>query len=115
MSCPLCASSIASTSWLGSIFYRDREFRYVECGGCRSLYCDPMPDDDTLARMYGIDYRTSFECDPRVQDPKQPDRVVSWLSREPRGLFVDYGCGKGDLLVEATRLGWQAAGVELDP
>lgn len=28
--------------------------------------------------------------------------------------LVDYGCGNGELLVEAKRIGWQAFGVELD-
>ena len=115
MSCPLCANPSARPSWLGATSYAGRQFEYVECTGCRSLYCDPMPDDATLAQMYGGDYQTCWEYDPRIEDPKEPDRVLTWLEREPAGFFVDYGCGKGDLLAAATRLGWQCAGVEFDP
>src|SRR5437868_2811560 len=105
MSCPLCAYPSARPSWFGATCYAGREFRYVECGGCRSLYCDPMPDEATVARMYGIEYQTMFEFDPRIEDPKEPERVLAWLQREPPGFFVDYGCGHGEMLTAAAGLG----------
>jgi SAM-dependent methyltransferase len=74
-----------------------------------------MPDDETLAVMYGPEYATSFEEDPGIDDPKEALRVVRWLRQETGGgTFVDYGCGAGSLLIEAARLSWQAIGVELD-
>jgi SAM-dependent methyltransferase len=73
-----------------------------------------MPDDETLARMYGTDYETSFADDPAIADPKEPQRVIEWLRRNERGTFVDYGCGAGALLAEAVRLNWKAVGVEFD-
>jgi len=30
-------------------------------------------------------------------------------------LLLDYGCGNGDLLESAAKLGWQIAGVDFDP
>ncbi len=114
MLCPLCNDSLSRPSWLGSTTYRGREFPYVECVGCRSLYCDPMPDRITLALMYGTEYGTSFAVDPAIEDPKEPQRVVRWLEQAERGTFLDYGCGSGVLLVQAGRLGWEAVGVEFD-
>ncbi|HVF56475.1 MAG TPA: class I SAM-dependent methyltransferase [Pyrinomonadaceae bacterium] len=114
MACPLCNEKEARPSWLGSTVYDGREFPYVECLACRSLYCDPMPDDATLARMYGTDYATGCEADPVVEDPKEPRRVVDRLASLPPGVFLDYGCGGGALLEEAARLRWRAVGVELD-
>lgn len=74
-----------------------------------------MPDDATLAQMYGPDYATSFEEDPGIDDPKESLRVVRWLKKAAsEGTFIDYGCGAGALLVEAIRLNWQAIGVEFD-
>jgi SAM-dependent methyltransferase len=115
MACPLCDREQSRPSWVGSTFYRGREFPYVECLACGSLYCDPMPDAETLSQMYGPDYATSFQEDPAIDDPKEALRVVKWLKlRAGGGTFIDYGCGTGTLLIEAAKLSWQAIGVELD-
>jgi SAM-dependent methyltransferase len=114
MACPLCNHENARPSWVGSTFYRGREFTYVECLSCRSLYCSPMPDTGTLSEMYGPDYVTSFQEDPGIDDPKEAMRVVRWLRARPEGTFIDYGCGTSTLLSEAAKLGWQAVGVEFD-
>jgi SAM-dependent methyltransferase len=74
-----------------------------------------MPDEATLAEMYGPAYETSFRADQAVEDPKEPQRVLEWLRRLGRGVFLDYGCGSGSLLVQAAKLGWEPIGVELDP
>lgn len=112
MACPLCNHQGSRPSWLGSTFYRGREFPYVRCVSCGSLYCDPMPDEQTLAVMYGPDYATSFTEDPGIDDPKEAHRVVQWLRKRDGGTFIDYGCGAGLLLVEALKLNWRAIGVE---
>lgn len=113
-SCWLCAGDRTRPSWLGSTIYAGKVFTYLECVDCGSLFCDPMPDAETLGLMYGASYGTTGD-DAAVEDPKQPRRVVDWLERKTPGSFIDYGCGGGHLLVEARRLGWTAAGVEFDP
>ncbi len=114
MTCPLCNHPLAKPSWTGSAFYLGREYPYVQCLSCGSLYCAAMPDESTTARMYGCEYERSFANGESVQDPREPDRVIRWLRELGGGLFVDYGCGAGILLKEAVRLGWRAIGVELD-
>jgi SAM-dependent methyltransferase len=74
-----------------------------------------MPDDETIAQMYGTAYSESFKVDPHVDDPKEPGRTLEWLRRLGGGTFIDYGCGEGTLLVQAARLGWRPYGVEFDP
>jgi SAM-dependent methyltransferase len=73
-----------------------------------------MPDDDMLRRLYGADYANAA-ADASVEDPKQPQRVLEYLSSRTPGTFVDFGCGSGFLLREAARLGWTSFGVEYDP
>jgi SAM-dependent methyltransferase len=73
-----------------------------------------MPDAHTLEIMYGVDYASSFEADPGIVDPKSPQRVLDFLARQPRGTFLDYGCGEGGLLAKAQEINWTAVGVELD-
>jgi len=114
VACPLCNENQKRDSWLGITRYHGKEFPYSECTRCRSLYCDPMPDDQTLAEMYGPGYAMSFAADPSVDDPKEPEKVLALLAKGTRGTFLDYGCGKGDLLTAAKKLGWNAVGVEFD-
>src|SRR5438270_498816 len=99
--CPLCAEERTRVSPLGPVVYREAEYRYRECLSCGSLFCDPMPDGETLAHMYGPAYATSFADDGCVQDPKEPQRALSWLKALGTGTFVDFGCGAGELLAQA--------------
>ena len=112
--CPLCRHDDTRPSWLGSTVYRGAEFVYMQCLSCGSLFCDPMPDEDVLAQMYGDDYQSRFADDPMVEDPRQPLRVVDWLKRGKAGTFLDYGCGNGAMLTQAAKLNWRAIGVEFD-
>jgi SAM-dependent methyltransferase len=114
MGCPLCGHNQARASWLGSTFYQDKEYPYVECLSCGSLYCEPMPDYETLTRMYGLDYSGTHQDGSSIEDPKQPQKIIEWLRRAEKGTFVDYGCGAGALLEQARRLGWEAVGIELN-
>ena len=114
MACPLCECDRARPSWLGSTRFRGKEFPYVECLLCGSLYCEPMPDDETLARMYGPEYEEGFASEPVIEDNKDPSRIIEWLRKSKTGTFIDYGCGTGALLIEAARLGWETIGVEFE-
>jgi SAM-dependent methyltransferase len=65
--------------------------------------------------MYGPGYSISFSNHHAgITDPKQPQKVVQWLHSHTPGVFIDYGCGDGQLLREAGNFGWQAIGVEFD-
>src|SRR5438876_10911294 len=114
MTCPLCDYEHSRRSWIGSVIYQGKEFPYSECLSCRSLYCDRMPDEETLAEMYGPGYEESQTGNPCLDDPKEPARVAQWLKKLHGKVFIDYGCGTGELLSEALRLNWEAIGVELD-
>jgi SAM-dependent methyltransferase len=113
-SCPLCDHDRSRPSWFGSTLYRGQEYPYAECPSCGTVFCDPMPDEQALAQMYGPDYHQASDVDPNGDDPKEPERAIGWLRRLERGTFVDFGCGAGQLLDEARRLGWQPVGVEFD-
>ena len=115
MNCPLCDYSKSRPSWVGSTYYLRRAFSYFECLSCGSLYCDPMPDAETLAQMYGPDYGNNFGADPSGDDSKDSRRVLELVKKLNAGTFIDYGCGGGELLVEVAKLEWRAIGIEFDP
>jgi SAM-dependent methyltransferase len=62
--------------------------------------------------MYGEDYgdqdRTTYEVD----NGHQPERVLRILDIHTPGTFVDFGCGDGSLLRQASDRGWNCIGVE---
>ena len=114
MRCPLCDREEAAPSWNSIVMFLGQEFRYLQCRACGSLYCCPMPGPDVLKAMYGPEYETSFDDGDGTQDPKEPSRVIELLEKTPKGVFLDYGCGGGDLLVEAGSRGWSILGIEFD-
>lgn len=114
--CPLCGGARAKPSWLGSTIYDGCTYTYLECEVCGSLYCDPMPHSEVLARLYGPEYQDVL-ADHENGGEREISSVIRHLSavhQSAPGLFVDYGCGRGQLLQEASRLGWRAVGVEFD-
>jgi SAM-dependent methyltransferase len=110
--CPLCDCTDVGVSGFGSVIFEGRQYDYKHCRGCGSSFSDPMPDLETLARMYGPSYADAGVGDTDVEDPKEPERVLDWLRRRQPGVFVDFGCGSGSLIVAARALGWTATGVE---
>jgi SAM-dependent methyltransferase len=74
-----------------------------------------MPGPDTLAEMYGSTYGSVSSDGYDILDPKDPRRVLDWVTHLPAGTFVDYGCGAGRLLSDVRSSGWNAVGVEFDP
>lgn len=115
MSCPLCDDDRKRRSWLGSVFYNGREFPFAQCRSCDSLYCDPMPTDEILSEMYGIDAKPYWETDEDEQGHQEQSPVIDLLRSLGSGTFVDYGCGFGSVLQAARSEGWNAIGVEFDP
>src|SRR5256885_4082818 len=108
--CTCCGSDELRPSWMGTIFFKGREFGYLECRRCRSLRCEPMPNAAMLSLMYGEDFKHQLKPMHNVEHPKDPAAVLAILRTLPSGTFMDYGCGAGDLLAEAKKIGWSAAG-----
>ena len=113
--CPLCGNSGGSESWLGRTEWAGNNYRYLDCAGCGSLFCSPMPDKQTVELMYGPNYVRDVG-DPEVETPKAHlTQVMEYLRGRAPGVLVDFGCREGKLLVAAKRAGWHTMGVELDP
>ena len=107
MRCPLCDAACTAPSGFGAVAFDGRRYDYRECRRCGSSACDPMPDAEALARMYGPAYASAGGADASVEDPKAPEQVIARLRSRSPGVFVDFGCGSGSLLALARDLGWR--------
>lgn len=112
--CPLCDSAESHESWL-KLDFGGKTFAYLECEGCRSLFCSPMPKDDDLARMYDGSYIEDAEAHGEDVSLAKFQEVLDFLETRPKGLFLDYGCGDGKLLLEVKKRGWEVIGVDFNP
>lgn len=112
--CPLCNGQKFVSSWLGAIKFNKKDFVYYECQSCYSFICEPMPDEETLLQMYGNAYFED-ECPEEDISIEKFDEVIDFLKKRRKGVFVDYGCGDGSLLMAANKVGWKVIGVEFSP
>ena len=117
-SCPICGSGRFAP--FAAMF----EYSWVECSACGHLFCETPPGDAAVAALYSAEdarrcaqgaiyvdeelFRTRVN---RIARPKA-EFVASVVGE--RGLWVDVGCGTGELLTAARPLGWICRGIEAD-
>jgi SAM-dependent methyltransferase len=95
------------------------------CEACDLEFVHPMPDDATLAAVYGshyfegdgLGYRDYFGAEREVADAKARARVplLTELGAKPGGRWLDVGCADGRFVCEALRRGFDAWGMERSP
>jgi SAM-dependent methyltransferase len=95
----------------------DDTLRVVRCDDCRVMLLNPQPSDAELATIYGQDY---FASETQASPLKSATaRHYLDLLRQygvPAGArLLEVGCGRGELLAEAARQGFDVTGVELSP
>ncbi len=85
-------------------------FSVLRCPRCGLGHTEPIPDD--LTRYYGEVY---YGEGRHLSADFWAWRRARFLDRHVahRGLVVDVGCGTGEFLQAASRLGWRVAGTEL--
>ena len=128
--CGLCGSRRATDAWR-------TEFRTVRrCLSCKLMWCEPMPDEAELARLYGadafgkrdvrqdgetpagyLDYReTRFLARPDSRRIAMRLReLLDGASCDAPPTLLDVGCASGDFMEVAHDCGFAVKGVERDP
>lgn len=121
-SCPLCHSrrlhyafSIPGpTSADGG---RGDGLRVVRCDECRFMLLNPQPSDAELAAIYSADYFLTDEQGHAAAMKSATARGYLELLAQYRGSsggrLLEVGCGQGEGLAEAARMGYAVTGVEI--
>jgi 2-polyprenyl-3-methyl-5-hydroxy-6-metoxy-1,4-benzoquinol methylase len=109
--CPVCGQrgAYAFTNPIG--------FRFAQCPHDGAVYMDPVPTEDTLARLYNDDAYTSKWTPHQDEDAIKPGRALEYLRdvqrAMPQGRLLDVGCATG-VFLEHARHAYEVEGVELN-
>jgi len=112
--CPICDGMPKGLAFPFQTVFNNITFKYYKCKTCRSVYVDPIPDDNTLAVMYSkSDYHDHFY--KTNNNSNYTDSVTLLKKYLTQGSYVlDYGCGTGGFLKALGDSGYLPFGVDID-
>lgn len=117
-SCPICDSGEKK------IFTHIYQYPYYECISCSHIYCGLSPDKNKIIELYH-----SNENNINIQDKEYIGEEIfrnrinnislpklNFINEQitERGLWIDIGCGVGEILYSAKQSGWDTLGFESD-
>lgn len=113
--CPIC---------LGEQFLNIRKlvvYQVVRCSGCGVEFLDPQPGPDVLKAIYSADYfwgvqQGLSESDLLQQKSKTGEmyaRKLIAMRKGETGALLEIGCGNGEFLAVAQKLGFEVHGIEV--
>lgn len=111
--CPACGSGLLAQF---EVDCGSRRMSVSQCDGCGSYVKDPFFDPRELEEVYRHYSIHETHYDP---PPGEIDALVAKIRRIEQhsrggGDFLEIGCGRGHLLVEARRRGWRTHGLEIE-
>ena len=113
-SCPVCGGRPVGIKFPYSTCFDGVIFNYFGCGGCQSVFVDPVPSATSFSKMYA---KSAYHDKYYLSEQRgRYDESALLLKRNlTTGLNVlDYGCGVGDFLRGCSVAGLDPFGVEFD-
>lgn len=116
--CPVCGSSVFD------FFVCIYDYPYAECRECGHIFLQTPASEEALAALYSqpageqSPQRTVYVNDElfetRVRQIAEPKVEFCRDVIPAGGLWVDVGCGTGELLTAVRESGWRVRGIETD-
>jgi SAM-dependent methyltransferase len=91
---------------------RGEKSRVVRCRGCGLLFTDPVRTAGGHPRYDDPDEYFSDQAQPEARVAEFVSLIQDSVRHGGREPMLDIGCGRGESLVAAGSLGWDARGVE---
>jgi SAM-dependent methyltransferase len=124
LECPICSLSSVEKGEVRGVPYR-------ACASCDHLFSGLMPSEEFLGWYYGHSDSAQIEAYVNVLPNEAQNRQSEIGSQKVKfvneavleggddltsgsGLWVDIGCGVGDILVSAGQAGYETLGIETD-
>jgi SAM-dependent methyltransferase len=116
--CPLCGRADPEALYAAEDHVSGQRFGLVRCRACGLVWTNPRPSGPELARYYPASYygpagrRFGFGLERLVRQFRR--HAADRISRQVAGpgCILEVGSGRGTLLAEMARRGWQAVGTE---
>ncbi len=110
--CPMCSSD-------STLFITVYGYDYYECNKCEHLFMNPTFDKRDIKKLYTQNISKQHKIytevfDKRVKQISTPKVEFCNEIIKEKGLWIDIGCGAGELLVSAKNSGWDTLGYEVD-
>lgn len=108
VSCPACGGSKTRDRFSNSV-----GFSFCVCDDDGTVYMNPAPAPETLARLYNDDSYSDFWSPGFAIDPADYERVCRVVPPAPGQRLLDVGCSTGEYLKLAAER-FECYGVELN-
>jgi len=124
-SCIFCNSDKYSNSSYPKNNFNNKTFSYITCHSCDLTYLNPLPIKDDYDKMYPTSYQSNkvatdiqenwYQKLPglRFDYGYQFDLIKKYVGNN--ATILDYGCGTGHFILNATKAGFKCDGAEYNP
>ncbi len=110
--CPICGLLGASESYPYSVQFNKKRFTHLKCFDCKSVFINPVPNDDTFIKMYSKEAYHDYNYDGEIgRSYKEASKLFKQYIVKDSSI-LDYGCGLGEFLKELNGNGYRIFGVE---
>lgn len=120
--CPLCSNKeIRSVKTIIDYAVSKESFEVFECTSCTLLFTSPRPSADHIGPYYEFDEYYSHSDDTggliatiyqQVKQYSIKQKIKQLNEFVTKGTLLDYGCGTGEFIFQASKQEWTAFGIE---
>jgi len=105
--CPLCDAPTCNSQIRFNVLQLHWKVDILQCNKCSLLYKEYAPNDRLLLRIYTSEYG-------HFKQSVNGENLSSRIERLglPHGSLLDYGCGMGEFVLQATKAGWDGHGCD---